>query len=299
MKDLPCTPTLGHPPKDCRHPSSYQMKVHTSIASLNAALDRSRRIAFAPTMGNLHEGHLSLMRTARQHGDIVVASIFVNRLQFGPNEDFDRYPRTFAQDCALLESVGVDHLFAPDEQELYPQAQTYQIHPASAHESILEGATRPGHFRGVTTVVAKLFNIVRPQVGLFGKKDYQQLMILRNMVRELNMPIEMVGCEIVRAADGLALSSRNGYLTEAQRAEAPRLHAVLAQLVAHIKQGQTDFARLENEASQTLTQHGWEPDYVVVRRQYDLQPPQTGDAIVVLGAARLGSTRLIDNIELG
>ncbi|WP_018609087.1 pantoate--beta-alanine ligase [Uliginosibacterium gangwonense] len=274
------------------------MQIHTSITNLNAALDRQSRIAFAPTMGNLHEGHLSLMRTARQYGDTVVASIFVNRLQFGPNEDFDRYPRTFENDCALLSSVGVDHLFAPDEQELYPQPQRYQVYPAPEHESILEGATRPGHFRGVTTVVSKLFNIVRPQVALFGKKDYQQLMILRNMVCELNMPIEMIGCEIVRAADGLALSSRNGYLSAAERQEAPRLNAVLQRMRAQLEAGYTHFAQLENAACDELRQHGWVPDYISVRRQLDLQPATPGDTLVIVAAARLGNTRLIDNVEI-
>ncbi|MDQ7989510.1 MAG: pantoate--beta-alanine ligase [Candidatus Dactylopiibacterium sp.] len=275
------------------------MQIHTTIASLRAALAPVARVAFVPTMGNLHEGHASLMRQARGHADVVVASVFVNRTQFGPNEDFDRYPRTFAADCARLEAAGVAHLFAPDEAELYPQPQQYFVTPAAAHDTILEGATRPGHFRGVTTVVSKLFNIVQPQVALFGKKDYQQLMVLRNMAAELNMPVEIVGCEIVRAEDGLALSSRNGYLTAAERAEAPRLAATLRTLAAAVRPGQSDFSALEAAAAQTLAAHGWQPDYVAVRRRADLLAPAPGDALVVLAAARLGSTRLIDNLEIG
>jgi len=274
------------------------MKIHSTIAKLRAALATSPRIAFAPTMGNLHEGHLSLMQTARQYGDTVVCSIFVNRTQFGPNEDFDRYPRTFADDCAKLESVGVDHLFAPDETELYPHAQSYYIYPDNAHDSILEGASRPGHFRGVATVVTKLLHIVQPAVALFGKKDYQQLMVLRNLVHELNMPIDVVGCETVRAPDGLALSSRNGYLTPDQRAEAPRLQRVLLDIVEQIQAGRSDYSVLERAAEDILRAHGWEPDYCAIRRQQDLQLPGPGDARVILGAARLGATRLIDNIEI-
>lgn len=295
--DLQHSPKLVHPQQDYSA-SKKSMKIHRSIASLRSALHNSPRIVFAPTMGNLHEGHLSLMRSAREHGDVVVSSIFVNRLQFGPNEDFDRYPRTFDNDCALLESVSVDHLFAPDEHELYPQPQQYQVIPAHEHDSILEGAHRPGHFRGVTTVVAKLFNIVQPNVALFGKKDYQQLMIIRNMVRELNMPIDLVGCATVRGPDGLALSSRNAYLNNAQRAEAPRLYAVLQHVAKEIKAAQTTFPELEYQAMDTLRSSGWEPDYVAIRRQQDLLAPEPNDALVVVAAARLGNTRLIDNIEI-
>ncbi|MDQ8022150.1 MAG: pantoate--beta-alanine ligase [Moraxellaceae bacterium] len=274
------------------------MIVHNTIASLRAALADAGRVAFAPTMGNLHAGHISLMRQARGLGDTVVASIFVNRLQFGPREDFDKYPRTFAQDCALLEEAGVAHLFAPDEGELYPSPQQYQVYPADAHEGILEGASRPGHFRGVATVVAKLFNIVQPQVALFGKKDYQQLMVIRNMVRELDFPIGIVGCDTVRADDGLALSSRNGYLSPLERAEAPRLAEELGKVAEALRAGSAEFGALEQAAVAALAAHGWQPDYVAIRRQTDLQPAQAGDPMVVLAAARLGNTRLIDNLEV-
>ncbi|MEC5397134.1 pantoate--beta-alanine ligase [Uliginosibacterium sp. H1] len=274
------------------------MIVHNTIASLRAALGGAGRVAFAPTMGNLHAGHISLMQQARSLGDVVVASIFVNRLQFGPREDFDKYPRTFAQDCSLLEAAGVAHLFAPDETELYPVPQQYQVYPADAHEGILEGASRHGHFRGVATVVAKLFNIVQPQVALFGKKDYQQLMVIRNMVRELDFPIEIVGCDTVRADDGLALSSRNGYLSPMERAEAPRLAEELGKVVEALRAGRSDFAALEQGAVGALSAHGWQPDYVAIRRRSDLQPAQVGDPMVVLAAARLGNTRLIDNLEV-
>ncbi|NSL55431.1 pantoate--beta-alanine ligase [Uliginosibacterium aquaticum] len=274
------------------------MQIHTRIESLRAALASATRIAFAPTMGNLHAGHLSLMQTARAHGDAVVSSIFVNRTQFGPNEDFDRYPRTFKADCEQLAAVGVDHLFAPDEAELYPQAQSYFVQPAARHDEILEGASRPGHFRGVATIVTKLFNIVQPQIALFGKKDYQQLIVIRNMVRELNLPITIIGCDTVRAPDGLALSSRNGYLTAEQRAEAPRLAACLQQLAAAVKAGRQDYAVLETEAAEQLRAHGWQPDYIAIRQQSDLQAPQGNQPLVVVAAARLGSTRLIDNMEI-
>ena len=274
------------------------MLIHHRIADLRTALQGASRIAFVPTMGNLHAGHIDLMRRARAHADVVVASIFVNRLQFGPNEDFDRYPRTLQADSDALAAADVDHLFAPDEAELYPRPQRYQIHPDAAHEEILEGAARPGHFRGVTTVVGKLFNIVQPQVALFGKKDYQQLMIIRNMVEQLAMPIEIVGVETVRAPDGLALSSRNGYLNPAERAEAVRLSRVLKGVLDQLHAGVTDLALLEAKAEDELRHHGWQPDYVAIRRQDDLQAPQPGDKLVVLGAARLGRTRLIDNMEL-
>ena len=198
------------------------MQTHRTIPDLRAALRNCGRIVFVPTMGNLHAGHIALMTQAREHGETVVASLFVNRLQFGPNEDFDSYPRTFADDCEKLDAAGVDVLFAPTEADLYPEPQQYQVDPPEIQNQ-LDGQFRPGHFRGVATVVLKLFNIVQPQVAVFGKKDYQQLMVLRNMTRQLALPIEIVGAETVRADDGLALSSRNGYLTPAERAEAPRL----------------------------------------------------------------------------
>jgi pantoate--beta-alanine ligase len=275
------------------------MQIHPTIAGLRAALAGAGRVAFVPTMGNLHDGHLDLMRQARQHADVVVASIFVNRLQFGPREDFDKYPRTFEQDCAKLTEAGVDHLFAPDEQEMYPTPQRYHVVPDAAHTDILEGAVRPGHFGGVATVVLKLFNIVRPQVALFGKKDYQQLMVLSNMVRELALPIEIIPGETIRADDGLALSSRNGYLSAAERAEAPRLNRQLVSIGERVRAGERNFLRLETEAMAELAAHGWHPDYVTVRRRSDLQPPAGDDAaLVVLAAARLATPRLIDNPEI-
>ncbi len=274
------------------------MEIHSSIADLRATLKNRGQIVFVPTMGNLHEGHIALMRQAHAHGDTVVASIFVNRLQFGPNEDFDKYPRTFADDCRKLEEAGVAVLFAPTEADLYPEPQQYLVDPPDI-QNLLEGEFRPGHFRGVATVVLKLFNIVQPQVAILGKKDYQQLMILRNMTRQLALPVEIVGGETVRAEDGLALSSRNGYLTPTERAEAPRLNRVLRRIRDAILAGDRDYARLERDAIAELDGHGWKTDYVAVRRQADLQPP-TGndDALVVLAASRLGTPRLIDNLEI-
>ena len=274
------------------------MLIHSSIPDLRAALKNRRRIVFVPTMGNLHAGHISLMQQARELGDTVVASIFVNRLQFGPNEDFDQYPRTFQDDCSQLVAAGVDVLFAPDESELYPEPQEYQLDPPDIQNQ-LEGEFRPGHFRGVATVVLKLFNIVQPQVAVFGKKDYQQLMLLRNMTRQLALPIDIVGGETVRADDGLALSSRNGYLTPAERAEAPRLSRVLAKISADIKAGARDFSSLEKGASDELDSHGWRCNYIAIRRQSDLKTPLADEKnLVVLAAARLGKPRLLDNLEI-
>lgn len=274
------------------------MLIHSSIPDLRAALKNRRRIVFVPTMGNLHAGHISLMQQARELGDTVVASIFVNRLQFGPNEDFDQYPRTFQDDCSQLGAAGVDVLFAPDESELYPEPQEYQLDPPDIQNQ-LEGEFRPGHFRGVATVVLKLFNIVQPQVAVFGKKDYQQLMLLRNMTRQLALPIDIVGGETVRADDGLALSSRNGYLTPAERAEAPRLSRVLAKISADIKAGARDFLSLEKTAREELDSHGWCCNYIAIRRQSDLKMPLADEKnLVVLAAARLGKPRLLDNLEI-
>ncbi len=274
------------------------MQIHPRIAELRAALSGAGRIAFVPTMGNLHDGHIALMRQARTHADVMVASIFVNRLQFGPKEDFDKYPRTFENDCARLSDAGVDILFAPDEKEMYPSPQRYHVEPDQAHVNILEGAVRPGHFGGVATVVLKLFNIVQPDVALFGKKDYQQLMVLKNMVRELALPIDVVPGETIRADDGLALSSRNGYLSAAERAEAPRLSRQLVRIRERITAGERDFLRLETEAMAELAAHGWLPDYIAIRQRSDLQAPQGDAPLVVLGAAKLGNTRLIDNLEI-
>ncbi|MBI4988215.1 MAG: pantoate--beta-alanine ligase [Rhodocyclales bacterium] len=275
------------------------MQIHDTIASLRAALKGAGRIAFVPTMGNLHEGHIALMRQAQDHGDSVVSSLFVNRLQFGPKEDFDTYPRTFEADCGKMAAAGVAHLFAPDEKEMYPTPQAYHVHPDPAQADILEGEFRPGFFRGVATVVLKLFSVVQPQAALFGKKDYQQLMIIRNMVREFALPIEIVPGETVRAADGLALSSRNGYLSAAERAEAPRLYRALEAVRQGVRAGERDLARLEQGAMAELRASGWIPQYVAVRKQLDLQLPAAHDSgLVVLGAALLGSTRLIDNLEV-
>lgn len=277
------------------------MQIHPTIAGLRAALDgeRSQRIAFVPTMGNLHDGHIALMTEARQHADIVVASIFVNRLQFRPGEDFDAYPRTFQADCDRLIAAGVDHLFAPNEQEMYPQPQQYHVEPPLDQQGVLEGECRPGHFRGVATVVAKLFNIVQPQVALFGKKDFQQVMVIKNMVRELGFSIEIIDSPTVRADDGLALSSRNGYLSAEERTEAPRLARELTKVVTAIRAGNRDFAGLEKAAVEVLKSHGWVPDYVAIRRKSDLQSPSAHESgLVVLAAAKLGSTRLIDNMEV-
>ena len=275
------------------------MQILESIEACRAARRKAERIAFVPTMGNLHEGHIALMREARQHADTVIASIFVNRLQFGQGEDFGRYPRTFEADCEKLAAAGVDLLFAPDETVMYPAPQQYHVDPAPAHVGILEGEFRPGHFRGVATVVLKLFSIVQPDVALFGKKDYQQLMVLSNMVREFALPIEIIRGDTVRAEDGLALSSRNGYLSPAERAEAPRLYRELTAIRDAVLAGNHDFLHLETVAMQRLAEHGWQPDYISVRRQTDLQPPASeSDPLVIVAAAKLGTTRLIDNLEI-
>lgn len=276
------------------------MQIHSSISDLRAALKNRNRIVFVPTMGNLHAGHVSLMTQARELGDTVVASVFVNRLQFGPNEDFDAYPRTFEPDCDKLRAAGVDVLFAPRESDLYPEEQQYFVDPPTIQNQ-LEGEFRPGHFRGVATVVLKLFNCVQPQTAVFGKKDYQQLMVLRNMTRQLALPIAIVGGETVRADDGLALSSRNGYLTASERAQAPRLYRTLQRIRDAVRGGQGDYAGLERAAVAELDAAGWTTDYVAVRRQADLQAPRNDDpqqALVVLAASRLGTTRLIDNVEI-
>ena len=274
------------------------MQIITTISELRATLKNRGRITFAPTMGNLHDGHLSLMAQAREHGDIVTTSLFVNRLQFGPNEDFDSYPRTFNEDCEKMAAAGVDVLFAPSEKELYPEPQHYLVLP-SGIEDLLEGEFRPGHFRGVATVVLKLFNIFQPHVAVFGKKDYQQLMVLRNMTRQLALPIDIVGGETVRAEDGLALSSRNGYLSAPERAEAPHLNRLLKNIHETVRNNARNYAQLEQTAMAELDANGWKTDYVAIRRQADLLAPQDENrALVVLAASRLGKTRLIDNVEI-
>ncbi|MCR5864808.1 pantoate--beta-alanine ligase [Aquincola sp. J276] len=275
------------------------MKVLHRIDELRAALAGGPRPAFVPTMGNLHEGHLALVRQARAHGVPVVASIFVNRLQFAPHEDFDRYPRTLPRDAELLEGAGCDIVFAPDEAEMYPVLQGFKVQPPAALADILEGHFRPGFFTGVCTVVMKLFQIVQPGIALFGKKDYQQCIVVRNMVEQFNMPIQVIGGETVRADGGLALSSRNGYLSDAERTEAVALSAELQRVAQAVRGGRRDFADIEAAALQALRQRGWQPDYVAVRRRADLAQPQAaGEPLVVVAAARLGSTRLIDNLEI-
>jgi pantoate--beta-alanine ligase len=277
------------------------MQLIHEIPGLRQTLAGQTEIAFVPTMGNLHEGHLALVRQARlaaPQGQ-VVASIFVNRLQFAPHEDFDRYPRTLKHDCELLAAAGCDIVFAPDEREIYPEPQTYKVHPPADLDQILEGHFRPGFFVGVCTVVLKLFNIVQPSIAVFGKKDYQQLMVVRQMVSQLALPIKILGGETVRSGEGLALSSRNAYLSDEQRVEALRLSQTLKSLIAGWQAGGRDIAALEASAMAQLREHGWEPDYIALRRQHDLGAPEPGQALVALAAARLGSTRLIDNFEVG
>ena len=279
------------------------MRVVHTIADLRRALAGATPAAFVPTMGNLHEGHLALAKLAREQGGPVVASIFVNRLQFAPHEDFELYPRTLERDCERLQSVGCNIVFAPQEAQLYPEPQTFRVLPSPALGDVLEGHFRPGFFIGVCTVVMKLLQCVQPRLAVFGKKDYQQLLVLRAMVRQFALPLELLAGETARAEDGLALSSRNAYLGEAERAEAPRLHATLLGLQAAIKDGSRDLAALEAEALQALVSRGWRPDYVALRRRRDLQSPSPadldgGEPLVALAAARLGKTRLIDSLEL-
>ena len=279
------------------------MKIISSIDELRDQLRGQLRTAFVPTMGNLHEGHLSLMRLARRHGDPVVASIFVNRLQFGPNEDFEKYPRTFSDDVEKLEKEGVYVLFAPTERDLYPEPQEFRVQPPSDLGNTLEGEFRPGFFNGVTTVVLKLFSCVQPSVAVFGKKDYQQLMIIRNMTRQFALPTEIIAADTWRADDGLALSSRNTYLSESERIEAPTLYAELQEVAQAVRDGNLDVSMLEKKSMQRLASRGWNPDYVSIRKRSNLQPPTADDLaqnepMIVLTAAKLGATRLIDNLEI-
>lgn len=280
------------------------MKVVHTIEELRDQLRGQLRVSFVPTMGNLHEGHLALMKLARQHGDPVVASIFVNRLQFGPNEDFERYPRTLQDDIAKLErDRNVYVLFAPDERELYPEPQSYRVQPPQELGDILEGECRPGFFGGVSTVVLKLFSCVQPRVAVFGKKDYQQLMVIRNMCRQFQLPVEILAHETVRADDGLALSSRNVYLQPAERIEASQLFAQLQSLQRKLQAGQYDVEQLAREVKTVLNMRGWDVDYIAIRRRRDLHSPTpeqviAGEPLVALAAAKLGATRLIDNLEL-
>lgn len=276
------------------------MHILRTLTELREFTSNGPRPAFVPTMGNLHAGHLALVRRARErvHSAPVVTSIFVNRLQFSPHEDFDQYPRTFERDCALLREVGCDAVFAPDERELYPEPQVFKVHPPAALADQLEGEFRPGFFIGVCTVVLKLFECVQPGVAVFGKKDYQQLMIVRAMVSQFAMPIEIIGMETSRADDGLALSSRNGYLSASERQQATALIAQLRKIEQAVQRGNRDYSALEKHAMDALRALGWSPDYIAIRRQADLQVPAEHDDLVVLGAARLGQTRLIDNLEI-
>ncbi len=286
------------------------MQIVKTAHELSQALATQDAIAFVPTMGNLHAGHIQLVELAKTKNACVVVSIFVNPLQFGANEDLTKYPRTLDADLEKLKAAGADVVFTPSEQEIYPDfdASTHNTHqsitinlPSVANE--LCGAARPGHFSGMATVVLKLFNLVffngaKTRVAIFGKKDFQQLFIIRDMVKQLNLPIEIIAGDTKREADGLAMSSRNGYLTPAQKLEAPRLYRALGLLVDAVKQGRTDFAALETQTKQFLTQLGWIVDYISIRSWETLLPATNNDLkLVVLGAARQGTTRLIDNIE--
>lgn len=277
------------------------MQVIHTIPELRNALALHRQRGFVPTMGNLHDGHLALVKQARElvgPAGAVVASIFVNRLQFAPHEDFDTYPRTLERDCELLEGAGCDIVFAPSEKELYPEPQGYKVVPPPELADILEGHFRPGFFTGVCTVVHKLFNLVQPTLAVFGKKDYQQLMVLRRMTAQMGLPIAIHGGETRRSEQGLALSSRNGYLSDAEKAEALRLSRTLQALITRWQAGERDVAALEADAMQSLRDAGWAPDYVTLRRQHDLGAAVEGQPLVALAAARLGTTRLIDNLEV-
>ena len=278
--------------------------VHT-IAELRAHLAGFERPAFVPTMGNLHDGHIALVKQAKPLGDVTVSSIFVNRLQFAPNEDFDSYPRTLDADAQRLEEAGCNVLFAPREKELYPEPQTYKVHPATDLSDILEGHFRPGFFIGVSTVVLKLFSCVFAGmpggVAAFGKKDYQQVLVVRRMIAQFALPIEVLAGETQRASDGLALSSRNSYLSQAEREEAAQLSIALRALSQAARASDSpDLPALEAQAMQALARRGWKPDYLTVRRRTDLlapQAPMAQEPLVVLGAAKLGNTRLSDNLE--
>lgn len=280
------------------------MQIIHTISELRAALKNQASIAFVPTMGNLHAGHITLVEVAKQHTTCVVISIFVNPLQFGKNEDLASYPRTLEADCDKLKQIGANFVFAPNVQEMYPDFdgndlnQSMTITPPTI-ASELCGAVRPGHFAGVATVVMKLFNIVQPNVAVFGKKDYQQLFIIRELVRQFNLNIEIIGVDTMREADGLAMSSRNGYLTPMQRGEAPRLHKALKLVAEAIQKGNRDFTAIEQQTTQFLTQLGWIVDYISIRSAKTLLSPNAHDhTLIVLGAAKLGSTRLIDNLEI-
>ena len=275
------------------------MQIIHTVKELREWRKTAGRVAFVPTMGNLHEGHLALVREAKKRADNVVVSIFVNRLQFGQGEDFDKYPRTLGQDAAKLEGEGVAVVFAPDEKELYPNVeQRYNVEPPNLQNELC-GRFRPGHFRGVATVVTKLFNIVQPDAACFGKKDYQQLAIIKGFAEDLNFNVEIVPVDTGRASDGLALSSRNQNLDENERAEAPRLFRELNKIAEALRGGNLAYAELEQTAVRNLTEAGWTVDYVEIRHAESLAVAHAGDKdLVVLAAARLGGTRLIDNVEV-
>ncbi len=279
------------------------MQILTTVAELRAWRAQAGHVAFVPTMGNLHSGHIALCHEARsratQKAGKVIASIFVNPIQFGPNEDLSKYPRTFDADCEKLQAAGVDAVFHPGVEELYPYGpQQYFVEPPELQNRLC-GEFRPGHFRGVATVVTKLFNLVQPDVAIFGKKDYQQLKVIEGMVRDLNMPVEIVGIDTERANDGLALSSRNGYLTEAERAEAPQLRRTLEGIRSAVQQGERDYASLCERACAELDARGWKTDYIRITNRMDLQAATVDDrALVVLAASQLGRARLIDNLEI-
>ncbi|MES2938729.1 MAG: pantoate--beta-alanine ligase [Pseudomonadota bacterium] len=274
------------------------MQIIEDMQTLRAALKSSPGVALVPTMGNLHEGHLALIGRARQEGRPVAASIFVNRLQFGPREDFNTYPRTLQRDCDMLKKAGCDLVFAPGEAAFYPAPQTFRVEPDPALADLLEGEFRPGFFGGVCTVVMKLFCALQPAAAVFGKKDYQQLRIVQRMVEQFALPIEIIAHDTIRAPDGLALSSRNGYLNAAERDEASRLHRTLLWMAGRLAAGETLDA-VEREGAAQLRAHGWQPDYLTLRRRTDLSRTfARGEPLVALGAARLGSTRLIDSVEV-
>jgi pantoate--beta-alanine ligase len=274
------------------------MRIAHTIAELRAILGAAPPPALVPTMGGLHQGHLSLVRIAKSLGRPVVGTIFVNRLQFAPTDDFDRYPRTPSRDIELLESEGCDVLFAPSESEMYPEPQSYVVRPPPALADMLEGQFRPGFFSGVCTVVLKLFHIVQPGFAVFGKKDYQQLLVIRNMVRQLSLPIEVIGGETIRESDGLAMSSRNVYLSSAERVEARQLQVTLRRTAEAIRSGKAEWRGLQQAALDALTERGWTPNYVAIRRRDNLLEPTPGAPLVVLAAGTLGTTRLIDNLEI-
>ena len=281
------------------------MEIISSISELRATLKNQASIAFVPTMGNLHAGHIKLVEIAKQHAKCVVVSIFVNPLQFGANEDLANYPRTLEADCWKLQAAGANIVFTPSVEEMYPNispdglslGQTMKITPPPIANELC-GASRPGHFDGVATVVAKLFNIVQPDVAVFGKKDFQQLFIIRELVNQFNLPIEIIAGDTVREASGLAMSSRNGYLTEEQKVQAAQLYKMLEGIVSRVRNGMADLTVLADAASLALKQLGWDVDYVSIRNQTTLMPATPQDQqLVILAAAKLGTTRLIDNID--